>query len=238
MPTEEQLEEFAAAMRGKRVFLSGPMSGLPEHNHPKFHSMANLLRAQGLAVWNPAELDGGDTSRPWSHYMRQDVAALTECDVVLLLPGWEGSRGSNLEVLIADALGLPIYLADTLRPAFISGCSEDITEALLPFFRRAPEQTAIDMAPPAKSILEEASRITAKDRRDAYGHPLDNFARTGAYWSVKLGIPITAEDVAEMMILLKQARNDHKRDRENYLDIAGYAWCGQEVIEERVRRAT
>jgi hypothetical protein len=39
----------------KRLYLSGPMSNLPDLNFPAFHSMAARLRAAGHQVVNPAQ---------------------------------------------------------------------------------------------------------------------------------------------------------------------------------------
>ena len=39
------------------VYLSGPMTGLPDLNFPAFHAAADKLRSQGVQVVNPAEPD-------------------------------------------------------------------------------------------------------------------------------------------------------------------------------------
>lgn len=39
----------------KRIYIAGPMSGLPEFNYPAFNRAAAVLRAQGHHVENPAE---------------------------------------------------------------------------------------------------------------------------------------------------------------------------------------
>lgn len=41
----------------KRVYLSGPMTGLPELNFPAFRVEAARLRALGFEVVNPADLN-------------------------------------------------------------------------------------------------------------------------------------------------------------------------------------
>ena len=113
-----------------KIYLSGPMSGLPENNYPAFHAAARRLRAEGHLVVNPAEihphgwlrrLRGGQIRRvlkvlrlvrgnppapTWVDYMRADVRALLECDVIATLPGWEQSRGARIEVSIAEELGM------------------------------------------------------------------------------------------------------------------------------------
>jgi hypothetical protein len=41
-----------------RVYVSGPMSGLPEFNFPAFHAVAAALRAKGFEFydWAPGEI--------------------------------------------------------------------------------------------------------------------------------------------------------------------------------------
>jgi predicted cobalt transporter CbtA len=79
--------------------------------------------------------------------------------------------------------------------------------------------------------LREAARIISGDRNKQYGSPEDNFERTAKIWSVILGVPITNEDVAMMMVGLKVARYASKSgfQGDTWVDIAGYAGCGYEV---------
>jgi hypothetical protein len=87
-----------------RVYLSGPITGLPDLNFPAFNAEAARLRALGFEVVNPAEInpDGGT----WHECMRRDVALLVTCDHVATMPGWDKSQGASLEVSIADRLGI------------------------------------------------------------------------------------------------------------------------------------
>lgn len=88
----------------KRIYIAGPMTGLPEFNVPAFRAAAVLLRLRGLEVVNPAELGGG-TDKPWEFYMRQSLKAMLDCDSICLLPGWASSRGATIECRLAQALG-------------------------------------------------------------------------------------------------------------------------------------
>jgi len=103
----------------KRIYLSGPMTGLPALNFPAFAEMTANLRANGHTVTNPAELnpDGGS----WNDCMRRDIAALMKCDTVATLPGWEHSKGARLEVLIAERLGMTVVNAHDLVLMEIAG---------------------------------------------------------------------------------------------------------------------
>lgn len=44
----------------------------------------------------------------WSEHMRVDLAALLTCDVIVLLEGWQQSRGAQLEKTVAEAIGLMV----------------------------------------------------------------------------------------------------------------------------------
>ena len=99
----------------KRVYLSGPMTGLPEYNFPAFNAAAEVLRGNGLDVVNPAEINGFDT--PYIECLRKDIEALCRCDAIALLPGWEKSNGAHLELHIAHRLGMEVMFVDVLEAA-------------------------------------------------------------------------------------------------------------------------
>lgn len=88
------------------------MTGYPEFNFPAFHRAAASWREQGHHVLNPAEFDS-DTSKAWEDYMRVDLAAIFEVDALALLPGWRASKGACAEVIVAKALGLRFFDAET-----------------------------------------------------------------------------------------------------------------------------
>ena len=52
-------------------------------------------------------------------------------------------------------------------------------------------------------ILDEAKQMVTKDRAADHGDLQDNFNTIASYWSVHLGIDVTAVDVGVMMTLLK-----------------------------------
>lgn len=89
------------------IYISGPMTGLPELNFPAFNQAASTLRNLGHHVVNPAEINP-DVTMSWEQCMRADIKALCDCDVIALLPGWENSKGAHLEVHVAHRLGLTI----------------------------------------------------------------------------------------------------------------------------------
>lgn len=95
-----------------RIYVSGPMTGLPKNNIPAFNRAAKKLRSLGYVVINPAELDAGEPCNTWEDCLRRDIKWLVTCDAVVNLPGWQKSRGANLENHIAEKLSFDIYTID------------------------------------------------------------------------------------------------------------------------------
>jgi len=87
-------------------------------------------------------------------------------------------------------------------------------------YRRAKRET---------QVLDKAEKAVY-ERPDSYGAPEDSFDKIASMWGGYLGVEITADDVANMMVLLKVARNaEGEYHEDNWVDIAGYAECGARV---------
>lgn len=197
-----------------RVYIAGPMTGLPEFNYPAFRAAASAWRAAGWDVADPSEAFSGDDSRAYRDYVAHDLALLKTCDAIAMLPGWDGpnARGSVWEREVAgDVLGLPVYNA--------------LAPVALEFARaRATPET----------ILEEAQRLVHGDRGADYGHPIEDYTRTGRMWGAILGLPdIDPRLCALMMAALKIGREVHKPKRDNRTDLAGYAECADMIAERQ-----
>src|ERR1700693_1002640 len=80
------------------LYLSGPMTGLPNKNIPAFMKAAISLRRKGYRVVNPAELDLGGPEQMRDRCLRRDIRDLVKCKAIATLPNWKKSRGANLEV--------------------------------------------------------------------------------------------------------------------------------------------
>lgn len=93
----------------KKVYISGPMTGLPEHNTPAFKAAAATLRERGYSVCSPQETD--DILGPLTHeqYLRFDFDRVLEADFLVALPGWEKSLGATAEILVAVRVGTPVW---------------------------------------------------------------------------------------------------------------------------------
>ena len=92
-----------------KIYLAGPMTGLPDLNYPAFHWAAAQLRALGHEVLNPAE-NPVPPCGSWQGYMRLALAQLVQCECIALLPGWAESKGALIERKLAQVLGMHIVL--------------------------------------------------------------------------------------------------------------------------------
>lgn len=96
-----------------RLYLAGPMTGLPDYNRPAFNAMAAQLRAAGYFVVNPAE-NGLPADAAWIDHMRRDIELMmiNQCTAIALLPGWGQSTGANVEVRLATSLLMIVNTAE------------------------------------------------------------------------------------------------------------------------------
>lgn len=100
-----------------KIYIAGPMSGLPHFNFPAFYAAADALRAQGYDIVSPAELDDaedaemaknspdgslGSVKKTWGDFLSRDVKLLADdgINAIAFLPGWEKSRGAKLEAFV------------------------------------------------------------------------------------------------------------------------------------------
>jgi hypothetical protein len=90
------------------------------------------------------------------------------------------------------------------------------------------------------NVLDKAREIIYGDREEAYGNPRFNLDTIAQFWNVYMhrlfhswgidGAEFKAEDVAQMMILLKTARLIHNPTHfDSLVDQAGYAALQQRI---------
>lgn len=121
----------------KRLYIAGPMTGLPEFNYPAFMEAEKRLNDMGYKVENPARIDdmflaqcrwnhdkgcyNGQPAcgecrsckeRDWVWYMRKATVMLVQSDGVALLDRWWESRGAWIEADLARQLNMEIRPLD------------------------------------------------------------------------------------------------------------------------------
>jgi hypothetical protein len=118
-----------------KLYVAGPMTGYKSFNIPDFDAAAARLRAGGYEVISPAELDDpairaislaspdgaiatlNSHGQTWGDFLARDVKLISDgsFDGIVVLPGWERSRGARLETFVGNRMvGLPIF-ADMMR---------------------------------------------------------------------------------------------------------------------------
>lgn len=93
----------------KRVYISGPITGMRDKNRKAFAKAAEVLRKtlNVDTVINPHDivLEGSPT---WEDYMKADLREMLTCDTVVMLDGWGESRRATLEEYVARQLGMRV----------------------------------------------------------------------------------------------------------------------------------
>ncbi len=178
-----------------KVYISGPMTGKPGYNYDEFHRCADRLREAGHEPLNPATSFNGATSHPAGR------SAFMREDFKLILE--------------ADAVAV--------MPGWQDSPGADV-EVRMCRELGLPVIDGLTIEPYHESPLMEAQRIVAGARQDAYGHPFDDFTRTGRMWGAIVGSDdISPDKVALCLIAVKISREVNAPKRDNVVDIAGYA---------------
>jgi nucleoside 2-deoxyribosyltransferase len=108
----------------KLVYLAGPYSAptQAEINANVRHAatVASVLWNAGYAVICPhmntygmegdASLGGDTWADEFKKFLTGDFEMINRCDMVVMLPGWETSKGACAEFAFANWLELPVYI--------------------------------------------------------------------------------------------------------------------------------
>ncbi len=92
-----------------KIYISGAITGMPDLNRNAFAQATKTFRDLGYIVVNPHELCDGMAPEEWHKCMRKCITALMDCEVVIMLDNWYGSRGALVEYQIAFSLGMEVF---------------------------------------------------------------------------------------------------------------------------------
>lgn len=98
-----------------KVYIAGPMSGLPEHNYPAFQEATRKWRDEGHEVLCPTECFDGDKTREHWEYMATTLPMVLEAEAIAVLPDWSSSHGARAEMLLAQITGKEVYDAVSME---------------------------------------------------------------------------------------------------------------------------
>ncbi len=104
-----------------RIYLSGPIAGLAlGEAKERFEAASILVKHTGHVPLSPFDIDpwvncsceNGHVrwGHEWSCYLRADIQAMLSCDGIFMLPDWEKSHGARLELNVAAATGLAVFM--------------------------------------------------------------------------------------------------------------------------------
>lgn len=118
-------------MRAHRVYCCGPMSKIAQFNVPAFLAMQKDLIGQGFDAILPVDMEvpaerqqllesktGMDPSpRSWAELLAEDLKLIGDTGVegIVVLRGWQHSRGAKLETYFGRLLGLEICHYPSLK---------------------------------------------------------------------------------------------------------------------------
>ena len=113
----------------KRVYISGPMTGLKDSNAKAFDDAAVELILMGYSVCNPVDTSAVLGELTHAQYLRFDFERVLEADFLVALDGWEKSKGATAELLVATRIGTKCWRWSTFdRYDLIT--VEDVQKAL------------------------------------------------------------------------------------------------------------
>jgi hypothetical protein len=90
----------------EKVYISGRIKGI-DNAKEIFNNKQIELERLGYSVTNPFNVCSS-LGLLWGEYMRFDIRALTFCDSIYMLKGYEKSKGANIELTVAQAIGLKV----------------------------------------------------------------------------------------------------------------------------------
>ena len=96
-----------------RVYLSGPVAGIPNDNREAFNNAEEYFLMRGYEVVNPIKIGEGLKLRlkrepMYKEYLLEDISYLMYCHIIYLLPNWEQSTRAVIERDVAKGLHLMI----------------------------------------------------------------------------------------------------------------------------------
>jgi len=92
----------------KRIYISGPMTNVPNLNRLAFENMASNLRTLGFLPIIPHD-NGLPITATYEAHLVRDIETLLGCDGILLLNGWQHSKGASIEAFAADQMQIKTF---------------------------------------------------------------------------------------------------------------------------------
>lgn len=96
-----------------RLYLSGPITGTSDYMRRFLQAEVEIKEELSLTgepgvdfdIVNPTTLEHNHCGS-WEAYMLEDIRALSECNMIVMLPGWRRSKGARVELKSAKRWGI------------------------------------------------------------------------------------------------------------------------------------
>lgn len=248
-----RLEVLRGAHRLKSCYLAGPMTGLPEFNMHAFNLCAEHLKAAGFEVHNPVAVDAehgivlegtnGHEEFDFLEAMKRDLPLVMDADCVIVMPGWEESKGAQLEVHTALETGVPVYTILSQREIKTGSAPE----ASAPSRTRAGTgegENRVSSSPTNRhpnsarfhKLVQEIGDLHDRKQQD-YGSDTDPFAnvRASTEWGVPawVGALVRLNDkVTRLKSFARKGSLANESAEDSMRDIAVYALIALVLYEQ------
>ncbi len=166
-------------MSSKRIaYIAGPIRHKKWYHAPAFYQADKALRQQGFDVLNPHKQDkdaGFDVyqldpaDHDWSTYppgfdkeacYKRCIEAVTECDLIYMLKGWQKSTGASAEHALAKWMGKEIIYEDATE----CGCCGRIEPEGHDCFPEATPDPMWDVKGPGPALNPIAPEFSEHER--------------------------------------------------------------------------
>jgi len=93
----------------RKCYIAGKIGDLPKEVYERKFADAEIhVWNKGYEPVNPVTLPHNH-NKAWVSYMKEDIAALLQCEAVYALKDWRQSPGAVIEIELATKLGLTIF---------------------------------------------------------------------------------------------------------------------------------
>ena len=105
----------------KKIYIAGPMTGIPQYNFPAFLEAEEVLKGRGWQVLSPARMDidrgFNPIKDPFAVFtddmimpaIRMETAAILDCDAIAMLDNWNASKGATADFYVARWAGKQLF---------------------------------------------------------------------------------------------------------------------------------
>ncbi len=238
----------------RSLYIAGPMRGIENYNFPLFKKVAKKLRKNGWFVVSPAEMDealGLDQThelRAFSEYMQRDLSAVCDCDGIVLLPGWETSKGARLEAMVAVEVDKHIFVWEdeslrTIPSSMVgrvfAGYGEENGADIFKRFDEAAEAVTVEEKPTISflGIMDKALPIHSR------GEPIEWLEDESYPHQRHPGSERFHQILGELGALHDKKQSDYGTDADPFANVRGAedfglkGWVGAAVrMNDKMRR--